>query len=46
MFDDDRGQVLWAIMLFIIVGFGGCAYECAAYSECTKTHPSWYCAGR
>lgn len=44
--DDRSGHVLWTVIFFIVLGGGGCAYECAAYSECRQVHPAWYCLGR
>jgi len=47
--DDPRGEVL-RLGIMLAIGLFGLAlyvfaYLPAAWDECTRIHPAWYCAG-
>lgn len=43
--DDERGRILMLVCLTLASLVFAAIYYSAAWDECRKFHPAWYCAG-
>lgn len=43
---DESFRAVMAGVFLIIFGVIAIVVECAAYDECKRVHPAWYCATR